>query len=379
MAGHANRATGDGFAVKDGRFAEAEAGASAAKVLDAGGKLVLPGFIDCHTHAVYAGHRMAEHSMRLRGASYEDIARAGGGILSTVRCVRAASIEELVEASQPRLEALLREGVTTVEVKSGYGLSLEHELKMLRAIAELGDQLPLELVPTFLGAHAVPEHRSRDEYMTEVIDAMLPAVAEERLARAVDIFVESIGFEVADLRRLFIRAEELGLGLRAHTEQLSNCGAGRTAAQMGATSCDHLEYADAATIDAMAHSGTVAVLLPGAFYFLREQHRPPVDLMRQSGVAMAVATDLNPGSSPLASLLASMHMAATLFGLTPEEVLLGVTLYAARALGREEHIGSLEPGKLANFTVWDLPEPEFLVYQLGGLAPEAVYVKGRRV
>lgn len=366
------------LAVKDGRVAAlgVPADAPAEARLDARGRLLLPGFVDCHTHALYAGDRMAEHAMKLRGASYEEIARAGGGILSTVQAVREASEQELVRQTLPRLQALRREGVTSVEIKSGYGLSTRHELKMLRAIARLREELRMDIHATFLGAHAIPRERDREDYLREILEEMLPAVAEERLAEAVDIFVENIAFTVDEQRRVFDRARELGFRLRVHADQLSNLGATRLAAEYGATSCDHLEYMTEQDARAMAEHGSVAVLLPGAFYCLRETRLPPVDTLRAHAVPMAVATDLNPGSSPVASLLAAMHMAATFFRLTPEEVLAGVTTNAARALGAADTIGALAPGRPANFTLWDLPSIEFFTYQLGGLAPSAVYYEG---
>lgn len=369
------------LAVSEGRIAalDVPADAPARERLDAAGQLVLPGFIDCHTHALYAGDRMAEHSMKLEGASYEDIARAGGGIISTVNALRRASVDILVAQTLPRLRALLAEGVTTVEIKSGYGLAPEHELKMLEAIARLRKELPLRIVPTFLGAHAVPPGTTREAYLDEVVEVMLPAVAEAGLADTVDIFVERIAFDTADEQRLFARARELGFKLRAHTDQLSNMGATRLAAEAGALSCDHLEYIEADDIAAMAANGTVAVLLPGAFYFLRETRKPPVAALRGAGVPMAVATDLNPGSSPVASLLTAMHMATLFFGLTPYEALAGVTRNAARALGRGDTIGALEPGLAADFSLWDIPAADFLVYQLGGVRPSAVYIEGKKV
>ena len=373
--------TAGALAVRDGRIAALDVApdAPAREHLDAAGQLVLPGFIDCHTHALYAGDRMTEHSMKLEGASYADIARAGGGILSTVKALRAASEDELVAQTLPRLRALMAEGVTTVEIKSGYGLATEHELKMLRAIRRLDRELPLRIVPTFLGAHAVPPGTTREAYLDEVVEVMLPAIKEEGLADTVDIFVEGIAFDTADEVRLFARAHELGFKLRAHTDQLSNMGATKLAAEAGALSCDHLEYIQAEDIAAMAASGTVAVLLPGAFYFLRETRKPPVAELREAGVPLAVATDLNPGSSPVASLLAAMHMATLFFGLTPAEALAGTTANAARALGRSDTIGALEPGMAADFSLWDIPAADFLVYQLGGVRPSAVYIEGKTI
>lgn len=364
------------LAVSDGKIAAIGVEGDAHKVIDARGACLLPGLIDCHTHAVYAGNRMNERVARLNGASYEEIARAGGGILSTVNAVAAASEDELIDLAQPRIQALIAEGVTTIEIKSGYGLDLDNERKMLRAIRRLGDELPITTVATFLGAHAVPKGKTKPDYISEVIDTMLLAVADEQLADAVDIFVENIGFDVEDMERLFSAAAKLGLTLRAHTEQLSNQNGSRRAAELGASSCDHLEYLDDAGCAAMAAAGTVAVLLPGAWYFLGETRKPPVGALRQNQVPMAIATDLNPGSSPIDSLLTSMHMASTFFGLTADEVLMGVTCHAARALGLAQDRGTLEAGKRADLSLWRLDSPEMLVYQLGGLAPEQVFCSG---
>jgi imidazolonepropionase len=378
LASGLGRAPQRSFAVRDGHIAALDppADAKSRAVLDARDQLVLPGFIDCHTHAVYTGDRMAEHAERLRGVSYAEIARRGGGIATTVGAVREASVETLVRESLPRLRALLREGVTTVEVKSGYGLELEAELRQLRAVARVRAELRMELVPTFLGLHAVPGGMAREDFVHEVVEHILPAVATEGLATSVDVFVESIGFTVADMERLFAAARRLGLAVKAHTDQLSNLGATRRAAELGALSCDHLEYSTEDDARAMGEHGTVAVLLPGAFYFLRETKLPPIDAFRRHGVPMAVATDLNPGSAPVASLLTAMHMATVLFGLSAEEAVLGATREAARALGRRD-LGTLAVGNRADFTLWDLPGPEALVYQLGGVLPTAVYHRGQ--
>ncbi|MBT8131920.1 MAG: imidazolonepropionase [Gammaproteobacteria bacterium] len=378
MSGHANAIEETSFSVADGRIVDIPATGTAAGVFDARGRVVLPGFIDCHTHALYAGDRMHEHKRRLAGATYAEIAKEGGGISSTVRAVRAATEDQLIEQTLPRLAALAREGVTTVEIKSGYGLNTEHELKMLRAINRLANHTAQRIVPTFLGAHAIPADRSQKNYVDEVINEMLPAVQEQSLSELCDIYIESIAFDLDGATRVLNHARELGMKCRAHTEQLSHFGGTRLAASLGALSCDHLEYAEDEDIHAMGVAGAVAVLLPGAFYFLREIHRPPLASLRRHKVNIAVATDLNPGTSPIASLLTAMHMATILFGLTVEESFLAVTINAARALGRQAEIGSLEPGKQADFTVWDIPAAEFLVYRLGGITPDAVFIQGKK-
>ncbi len=378
MSGRLEPHPSTSFGIKHGRFAGFDVEEPAKNEVDAAGKVILPGFIDCHTHAVYAGNRMAEHAKKLTGSSYEDIARSGGGIVSTVKAVRDASESMLVDESRPRLQALCFEGVTTVEIKIGYGLDLENELKMLAAAKQLGLETDQTIVTTFLGAHTIPPGEERRQYLDEIINFMLPAVRERKLADTVDIFVEKIAFDVADMQRLFEAALQLGFKLRAHTDQLSNMGATAAAARLGALSCDHLEYTNKSDFAAMKKSGTIAVLLPGAFYFLNETQKPPVQQFRNNDIAMAVASDLNPGSSPVASLLIAMHMACSLFGLTPAEALFGVTRNAARSLGMENEIGQIAAGRQADFTIWDIPDPEFLVYQLGGLRPDAVYIKGIR-
>lgn len=371
-------AMADCFAVTAGRISAVGERVPARQTITLGGRAVLPGLVDCHTHLVYAGERMAEHALRLAGASYAEIAQAGGGILSTVRAVRAASEAELVDATLPRIAALLAEGVTRIEIKSGYGLELDHELKMLRVIRRLDELSPVRIHATFLGAHAVPEGQDAERYLNTVIEQMLPTVAREGLAEAVDIFVEHIGFSPAHLRRLATATADLGLKLRVHAEQLSALGGSGLGASLGAVSCDHLEYATLEDIAAMAAAGTVAVLLPGAFYFLGETRKPPTPALRAAGVPMAVASDHNPGSSPLLSLLTAAHMAATLFGMSASESLMGITANAGRALGHPG-AGTLAQGSAADFGVWNIPGPEFLVYQLGGLRPEQVYIGGDRI
>lgn len=370
-------AVADRFAVSGGRVVSIGEDVAAECSIDLGGRLVLPGLVDCHTHLVWAGDRADEFARRRAGASYAEIARAGGGIQSTVRAVRAASEAKLVELALPRLAALAAEGVCCVEIKSGYGLDCDTELKMLRVIRRLAQLQPLRIRATFLGAHTVPAGRERGEYLEEIIGRMLPAIAAEGLADAVDIYVEQIAFSTEDMGRLFEAARACGFALRAHTGQLSDDGATAAACAFGAASCDHLEYADRAAVEAMARHGTIAVLLPGAWYCLRETRLPPVELLREHGVPMAVASDANPGTSPLVSLLTALHMSVVLFGLTPAEALAGVTRHAARALGME--LGSLKTGAPADFSAWDLERPELLAYQLGGLRPEAVFVGGERI
>jgi imidazolonepropionase len=360
------------LAARDGRIAWIGplAGApnfEAAETTDLGGRWVTPGLIDCHTHLVYAGDRAGEFEQRLMGASYREIAEAGGGIVSTVRATREASEDELVGQSRRRLDALLAEGVTTVEIKSGYGLDAENEAKMLRAARRLGAEAPVRVVTTFLGAHALPPEAGDDKegYIDEVCLSQLPAVHGEGLADAVDGFCETIAFAPHQIRRVFEAAQALGLPVKLHAEQLSNQGGAALAAEFGAVSADHLEYLDEAGVAAMAAAGTAAVLLPGAFYFLRDTQVPPIELLRRHGVPMAVASDCNPGSSPLTSLLLAMNMAATLFRLTPEEALAGVTRNAARALGLGVETGTLEAGKWCDFAVWDIERPAELTYRMG--------------
>ena len=349
----------------------------AAREHDAGGRWITPGLIDCHTHLVYAGSRAGEFEQRLNGATYEEIARAGGGIRSTVAATRAASELVLLEESKPRLRSLVTEGVTTVEIKSGYGLETGAEAKMLRVARALGNALPVTVRTTFLGAHALPpEFDGRaDAYIDEICERMLPEVARAGLADAVDAFCERIGFSAAQTERVFEAARRLGLPVKLHAEQLSNQGGARLAARYGALSADHVEYIDEDDVVAMARAGTVAVLLPGAFYFLRETRVPPIELLRRHGVAMAVATDCNPGTSPMTSLLLALNMACTLFRLTPQEALAGATREAARALGLAHEGGTLEAGKVADFVLWDVDRPAELAYGIG-MNPVHAVVKG---
>jgi imidazolonepropionase len=335
--------------------------------IDCGGRLITPGLIDCHTHLVYAGNRANEFEMRLAGASYEEVARAGGGIVSSVRALREASEDELVRQSLPRLDALIAEGVTTLEVKSGYGLDLENEAKSLAAARRLATLRDVTVRTTFLGAHALPPEANgdKDTYIARVADEMLPAIAQLGLADAVDGFCEGIAFSPAQIARVFDQAKALGLPVKLHADQLSNLHGAALAARYGALSADHLEYTDAAGASAMAQAGTVAVILPGAFYFIRETRKPPVELFRKHGVGMALATDSNPGTSPLTSLLLTMNMAATLFGMTVEECLAGITREAARALGLQAEVGTLEADKWADLAIWDVESPAELVYRLG--------------
>lgn len=333
---------------------------------DFGGRLATPGLIDCHTHLVHGGDRANEFEMRLNGASYADIARAGGGILSTVKATRAASEDELLAAALTRADTLIAEGVTTLEIKSGYGLDRDSELKMLRAARALGRARPVHVVTTYLGAHATPpEYAGRtDAYLDEVVLPTLERAAGEGLVDAVDGFCEGIAFSPEQIERLFARAEKLGLPVKLHAEQLSNLHGAALAARHGALSADHLEWLDEAGAEAMARAGTVAVLLPGAFYTLRETKLPPIDLLRRHGVRMAVATDCNPGTSPLTSMLLAMNMAATLFRLTPEESLAGATRHAARALGLVDR-GMIVAGQRADLAIWDVGHPRELAWRIG--------------
>ena len=371
------------IAVRDGQIVwtgtRAESAAIQAQTrTDFGGGIVTPGLIDCHTHLVFGGDRSAEFEQRLNGVSYADIAAQGGGILSTVRATRAASLDELVSSARWRIGRLLAEGVTTLEIKSGYGLDEDSELRMLQAIRLLAQQVPADVLATCLAAHAFPPEfkENPDGWVDVICQRLLPEVKAQQLADAVDAFCEHLAFSPAQVRRVFERAQQLGLPVKLHAEQLSSLGGSALAARFNALSADHLEYATESDVQAMAAHGTVAVLLPGAFYLLRETQRPPVALFRQYGVPMALASDANPGTSPALSLRLMLNMACTLFGMTPEEALAGVTLYGAQALGLEKTHGTLESGKVANFVHWPLARPSELVYWLGGQLPCQVIYRG---
>jgi imidazolonepropionase len=357
----------------------ADAHARAARVDELDGALLTPGLIDCHTHLVFGGDRAHEFDLRLNGASYEEIARAGGGIASTVKATRAASEAGLLAQALPRARALLADGVTTIEIKSGYGLELDSERRMLRVARRLGAELGIEVRTTFLGLHALPPEyqQDRDAYVALVCDSMLPALAAEGLVDAVDAFCEGIGFTREETRRVFERARALNLPVKLHAEQLSNLEGAALVAEYGGLSADHLEYLSDDGARAMAAQGTVAVLLPGAFYALRETRLPPIASLREHGVAMAVATDCNPGTSPLLSLRMAAGMACTLFRLTPEEALRGVTVHAARALGLHDR-GTLAVGKRADLVAWQVQRPAELCYWIGGELVRAVYRAGQR-
>ncbi|HET6546166.1 MAG TPA: imidazolonepropionase [Rhodanobacteraceae bacterium] len=376
------------LAWKDGRIAFADAqsalpgrpDALACRVESAEGAWITPGLIDCHTHLVFAGDRSNEFEARLNGTSYQDIARAGGGIAASVRATRAAGEDALLRESLPRARALLRDGVTTIEIKSGYGLELDSEIRMLRVARRIGTELGIGIRTSFLGAHALPPEFSgrQADYVDHVCTVMLPAIAEAGLADAVDAFCESIAFSPEETRRVFAAARSLDLPVKLHADQLSNLGGAALAAEFGALSADHIEYADEAGVRAMAAAGTVAVLLPGAFYALRDTRVPPVAALREHAVPIAIATDLNPGTSPLLSLRLALNMACTLFRLTPEEALRGATVNAARALGLADR-GMLDVGKRADFVVWDIERPADLCYWIGGRLADQIFIGGKTV
>lgn len=351
------------------------------KVIDGQGKWLTPGLIDCHTHIVYGGDRANEFEMRLQGKSYQAIAQAGGGIASTVKATRAASEAELLASSLVRLQALHQQGVTTVEIKSGYGLDLENELKMLKVAGQLARQLPITVKRTLLAAHALPvEYKDQpDAYISLVCDEIIPRVAELKLAESVDVFCENIGFNLQQSERVFVAATHYGLAVKVHAEQLSDIGGTELAAKYQALSSDHLEYLSAAGVKAMAAANMTAVLLPGAFYFLRETQLPPIELLRQYGVSMAIATDVNPGTSPLCNLQLMLNMACTLFKLTPSEALAGVTCHAAKALGLANCKGQLALGFDADIAIWDIEQPAQLCYQFGVNPLSALLKAGKQV
>ncbi|MGG5572601.1 imidazolonepropionase [Vibrio diazotrophicus] len=336
-------------------------------VVDCTGKLVTPGLIDAHTHLIFEGNRANEFEMRLQGVPYQTIAAQGGGILSTVNATRKASICQLVETALPRLDGLLQSGVTSVEVKSGYGLTLEDEIKMLKAAKELEQHRRVKITTTLLAAHALPpEYKDRpDDYIEHICQEIIPLVAEQELATSVDVFCESIGFNLEQTEKVFRCAIEHGLKVKGHTEQLSNLGGTALTARYNGLSADHIEYLDEQGVEALAKSGTVAMLLPGAFYFLRETQKPPIELLRQHKVPMALATDINPGTSPFADLTLMMNMGCTLFGLTPEESLRGVTCHAAKALGYGDSRGQVSVGFDADLSIWNIDHPADLSYQVG--------------
>ena len=359
-------------AARDGRILYAGPSADAprfnpAATTDCEGRWITPGLIDCHTHLIHAGNRAREFEMRLAGASYEEIAKAGGGIVSTVEATRAASEEDLIAAALPRLDALIAEGLCTIEIKSGYGLSLEHELKMLRAAHALAEKRKVRITTTFLGAHALPPEAggATDKYIDLVCNEMIPAVAREKLADAVDAFCETIAFTPEQTARVFEAARAHGLKIKLHADQLSDSGGAALAARFDALSADHLEHTGEAGIAAMAQAGAVAVLLPGAFYFLRETKQPPLDLIRKHRVPIAIATDNNPGTSPLTSLLLAINMAATCFRMTVDECIAGVTREGARALGLLNQTGTLEAGKDCDLAIWNIQSVAELVYRMG--------------
>ena len=369
-------------AIKDAKvlaiFDSTDTSYQSSKRVDGENKWLLPGFIDCHTHLVYGGNRANEFEQRLQGKTYTEIAQQGGGIQGTVNATRAASEQTLLNSAIKRAARLVEEGVTCIEVKSGYGLDLHTELKMLKVAKQIAERLPVNIIPTYLGAHTVPkEYRSNpDDYVQFICDQVIPVIAQQQLANCVDVFCESIGFSPAQCRKIFAAAKTHKLDVKAHVEQLSDLKGAKLAAEFAAISVDHIEYLDPADIPALKQSGTVAVLLPGAFYYLSETQKPPVEALRANNIPIAIATDLNPGSSPIASILTIMNMASVLFGLTPEEVLYGVTLHAAKALNLPNK-GQVKAGMDADLCLWDIAHPAELVYAINQHRPSAKWFAGK--
>jgi len=369
-------------AIKDAKvlaiFDSTDTSYQSSKRVDGENKWLLPGFIDCHTHLVYGGNRANEFEQRLQGKTYTEIAHQGGGIQGTVNATRAASEQTLLNSAIKRAARLVEEGVTCIEVKSGYGLDLHTELKMLKVAKQIAERVPVNIIPTYLGAHTVPkEYRSNpDDYVQFICDQVIPVIAQQQLANCVDVFCESIGFSPAQCRKIFAAAKTHKLDVKAHVEQLSDLKGAKLAAEFAAISVDHIEYLDPADIPALKQSGTVAVLLPGAFYYLSETQKPPVEALRANNIPIAIATDLNPGSSPIASILTIMNMASVLFGLTPEEVLYGVTLHAAKALNLPNK-GQVKAGMDADLCLWDIAHPAELVYAINQHRPSAKWFAGK--
>lgn len=372
---------GAAIAIADGRIVRVGkrtdmAGMKVGEVVPMNGLWVTPGLIDCHTHLVFGGTRAREHALRRMGASYEEIAKAGGGIASTIAATAAASDDELLESGRRRLRALMAGGCTTVEIKSGYGSDVASEMRLLRIAQRLAESEPVRIAPTLLALHALPKGADRKAFVAQAIDELVPAVADAQLATAVDGFCEGIGFLPHEIEQLFVAAENQGLRVKLHAEQLSNRGGAKLAARYHALSADHLEHLDAVGAEAMAAAETVAVLLPGAFYALQEKQKPPVELLRDHGVPIAIATDCNPGTSPLLNPQLAMNMACTLYGLTPEEALAGMTVNAAQALGIDDQVGTIAPGKVADLVAWDISEPAELGYWIGMPGPERRMLAG---